>query len=102
MILASRRSTRDIAVAAEAVATAHVESDREIVRRFEQMFTDQQQARQSMHEENKKEFSLIHERINKLTDRVSSMPMKIISIFTGIIIAFVALLQYIWHGAPHL
>jgi len=104
-----RRSTRDIAVAAEAISLAHIEDDRQDRKRVEQALADQRSDRVAMHADNKAESARTNLRIDSLEkkvdgviDKLGSMPIKIVVFIGAIFSAFLALQQIIMHGLPQL
>ena len=95
-------STRDIAVAAKAIAEAHIEDDREDRKLMQASLSEMRADGERKHAENRTEFVRIYGRLDELADKLHSIPGKLIAVIAALMTVFLGLQQFLSHGWPHL
>ena len=95
-------STRDVAVAAKAITEAHIEDDREDRRLIQAALVEMRADGERKHGENRAEFVRIYGRLDELSEKLHTMPAKLIAVIAALMTALLGIQQLLLHGVPHL
>jgi hypothetical protein len=102
MVAGFQSRTRDIAVAAKAIAEAHIEDDREDRRLMRAGLVEMRADGERKHSENRAEFVRIYGRLDALSEKLHSLPVKLIAVIAALMTLLLGAQQLLSHGVPHL